>query len=263
MPLFRIAATVLFALALTPNAWSQSDEIKNEKVDPLAKINQSLGDLRKLPEGRVWIETKKKIVVIDGQIVLRKGPLEMFACPPQTKEHESIIQAFSSSRIVHTGLLMVGGEAGEPVAWEPKYKPATGSKVDIEIHWLDEKGKPQKARAQEWIRNVKTQKPMTENWVFAGSEFYKNPNTKKTTYMADGGEMICVSNFTTAMLDLPIQSTQSADGLIFEAFTKKIPPLRTRVRIVLKPAVPKKKKGSKPADDTKKSKTDKKTSPDK
>jgi hypothetical protein len=53
--------------------------------------------------------------------------------------------------------------------------------------------------------------------------------------MADSGEMICVANFTTAMMDLPIESSQSREGLIFEAFTENIPPIRTKVRLVLKP----------------------------
>ncbi len=42
--------------------------------------------------------------------------------------------------------------------------------------------------------------------------------------MAESGDLICVSNFTTAMLDIPIESSQSNEGLMFEASTGKIPP---------------------------------------
>ncbi len=240
---------------LTAQTGDQENSEKNSRPkiqkqkDPLDKINKSIGNLRKLPEGKVWIELQKKVVVIDGQICLRKGPLEMLACPPNTKEHESIIQAQAKSFIVHTALLMVGAESGKPVEWEPKYKAASGSKIEITIHWLDEEGKHKKLRAQEMIKNLKTGKAMTDNWVFAGSEFYTNPKTKVRHYLADGGEMICVSNFTTAMMDLPVESTQSKEGLIFEAFTKKIPPVKTPVRIVLRP-VPNKMK--KPKKDSKK-----------
>lgn len=222
---------------------------KTNDKDPLEKINKSIGNLRKLPEGNVWIDLKKKLVVIDGEVCLRRGPLEMLACPPHTKEHESIIQAHAQSFIVHTALLMVGAESGKPVEWVPKYKAASGNQVEITIHWLDKEGKHQKVRAQEWIKNVKTKKAMTENWVFAGSEFYTNPNTKVRHYLADGGEMICVANFTTAMMDLPIESSQSKEGLIFEAFTDKIPPMKTPIRLVLKPAPAKKKKGDEKKED--------------
>ena len=38
-------------------------------------------------------------------------------------------------------------------------------------------------------------------------------------YQADGGDFICVSNFPTALLDLPIASTQTNDSLLFTAAT--------------------------------------------
>ena len=241
----KLALLLSAMLLMTPTSSAQEEKktLKQEKKtavkDPLEKINKSLGKLVKLPQGEVWIDTKKKIVVVDGMIVLRKGALEMLACPPETKEHETIIQAQADSYIVHTALLMVGAKTGSPVIWEPKYVAANGTKIEIMVHWLDEKGKEKKLRAQDLIRNVKTKKAMTEDWVFAGSEFYTNPNTKKKHYLADSGEMICVANFTTAMMDLPIESSQSREGLIFEAFTENIPPVRTKVRMVLKPVVAK------------------------
>lgn len=233
---------------------TDSEKSKEEEKDPLEKINKSLGKLRKLPEGNVWINLEDKLVVIDGKICMTRGPLEMFACPPNTKEHESVVQVEAKSFIVHTALLMVGAKSGKPVNWEPKYTPASGTKIEIMVHWLDKDGKHQKLRAQEMIRDVRTKKAMKESWVFAGSEFYTNPNTKIRHYLADGGEMICVSNFTTAMMDIPVESSQSKEGLIFEALSEKIPPIRTRVRLVLKPIVEKesKKNGEEKAKEKKK-----------
>src|ERR1043166_8218583 len=39
----------------------------------------------------VRIDWEQKAVEIDARVVLREGPLELFACSPQTKEHESIL----------------------------------------------------------------------------------------------------------------------------------------------------------------------------
>jgi hypothetical protein len=47
--------------------------------------------------------------------------------------------------------------------------------------------------------------------------------------------MICVSNFSTALMDLPIESSDSNSSLQFEAFTEKIPPVGTFVRLMLVP----------------------------
>ena len=75
---------------------------------------------------------------------------------------------------------------------------------------------------------------MEYDWVFAGSGFWKDDDGKEH-YKANGGDLICVSNFETAMLDLPISSSQANAELQFEAFTERIPPLGTPVIIILEP----------------------------
>ena len=46
------------------------------------------------------------------------------------------------------------------------------------------------------------------------------------------GDLICVSNFPTATLDLPIESSQSNEALLFEAFTGRVPPRGTQVDLI-------------------------------
>ena len=94
-------------------------------------------------------------------------------------------------------------------------------------------------RAQEWIKNIKTKQAMREHWVFAGSGFWTDETTGEQWYYAEGGELICVSNFPSALLDIPIKSSDGADQLLFEAYTENIPPKGTRVHLVLKPEVKK------------------------
>ena len=40
---------------------------------------------------RIWLDPKNRMIVIDGSIAINDGPLEMFACPRRTKEHESVV----------------------------------------------------------------------------------------------------------------------------------------------------------------------------
>src|SRR5436853_2750650 len=49
------------------------------------------GLVKLFPKSDVWLDEKRKAVVVDGQVCLREGQLEMFACPRGTKEHESIV----------------------------------------------------------------------------------------------------------------------------------------------------------------------------
>jgi hypothetical protein len=200
---------------------------------PLAK--DPPGMKRLMPGADVWIDPKNKRVVLDGTVCLRQGQLEMFACLKGTKEHESIIAADTKAYAVHAALLAVGAQAGTPVQFQPSYKPATGTEIDISLVWTDKNGTVQHARAQDWIRTVKTGKPMEFPFVFAGSGFFEDEATGQKHYMAESGDFICISNFPTAMLDLPVESSQSNDELLYQAFTEHIPPVGTRVRMVLTP----------------------------
>ncbi len=230
--LFLTAATQ--ANAQIGDAAPRTTPAEDEKVVEPPKLPDPPGAKRLTKVDEVWIDTKGRRVIVDGYVSLREGFLEMLACLAGTKEHESILAVRSKAQTVHAALLAVGAKSGHPVQFRPKFAPPTGTEIDIELQWLDDKGKWQKARAQDWIRDSKTKKPMTQPWVFAGSGFWKDEQGKDF-YMAESGDFICVSNFTTAMLDIPIESSQSNEGLLFEADTKKIPPLGTPVRMVLTP----------------------------
>jgi hypothetical protein len=161
----------------------------------------------------------------------------MFACLRGTKEHESIVSVPTRAYVVHAALLAAGAEAGTPVRFRPEYRPPTGTEIDVYIVWRDEQGKDRRVRAQEWIKDVKTGQAMKLPFVFAGSGFWKDPETGKQHYEAESGDFICVANFPSAMLDVPGESSQSNEALSFEAFTEHIPPLKTKVRLVLVPKV--------------------------
>jgi hypothetical protein len=210
-----------------------------------AELRTPLGeDLAKLtaldPDAVVWIDKKGHRVVTVGQVCQRRAPLEMFACPVGTKEHEAVVAIPAKAMLLHAALLAVGAEAGKPVQFQPKYISASGTTIDVSVRWKDNKGKIQSARAQDWVRNIKTRKPMEYDWVFAGSNFWTDDRTGKENYEADSGDLICVSNFPSAMLDLPVESSQSDAELMFEAFTERIPALGTPVTVILKPKLEKK-----------------------
>jgi hypothetical protein len=193
-------------------------------------------DLKPLTKDRtLHIDTKRKVVVVEGEVCLREGQLEMFACPKGSKEHESLVAVYCKPQYVHAALLAVGAKKGHPVQFVPKYKPASGTRIDIDILWQDKEGEKHRVRAQEWIKHVKTGKPMPYHWVFAGSGEEIDQHTRKRYYWADGGDFICVSNFSTATLDLPVESSQTDTALLFSANTERIPPVGTKVRMVLIP----------------------------
>ena len=91
---------------------------------------------------------------------------------------------------------------------------------------------------QKAIKSIHAQtqiRQLDAKWVFAGSGFTTDANTGEKFYLAEAGDLICVANFTTATLDLAIESSATNDTLMFEAFTERMPPVGTAVTMELVP----------------------------
>ncbi len=223
---------MLSHLAISPGQQpSTSTALPNKPTEPdwLKRLTRLTADQP------VWFDPQKHFVVVAGEVVLREGALEMFACLKNTKEHESVVAVSSPAFVVHTALLAVGARAGSPARFYPEYRAVTGTSVSIELVWIDSEGKEHRENARRCVRDFRTGKPLDHDWVFGGSSFWTDPNTGEKFYNAEGGDLICVANFPTAMLDLPVHSSQLNAERLFEAFTKNIPPLGTRVFLVLTP----------------------------
>lgn len=186
---------------------------------------------------------KKRRVLLSGEICLREGQLELFLCRKQTKEHEAIIAADVDARKVHEALILAGAKEGSPVRFVPKYRPATGTRIKVLVQYKNkDKDKLLTVPAQSWVKDMKTAKALDSDWVFAGSRLVNNPlDPDKKHYLANDGDVICVSNFETALLDLPIKSPKENADRYFTAFTEHIPPLETKVVVVLEPVQEEKK----------------------
>lgn len=208
-----------------------------ESAKAQRKIHPDPSGLRRLsPEFNVWSDPVNKELVMVSEVVLREGGLELFACLKDTKEHEAIVAIDTKAFMLHAGLLALGAEAGHPVIFRPEYQKATGTPIDVLLEWKDpETGETRHAKAQDWILNIETGKAMDSNWVFGGSSFWEDELNNQQYYLAEDGDLICVANFHSAMLDVPIESSQANDNLMFDAYTERIPPLGTEVWVTLKP----------------------------
>jgi hypothetical protein len=189
---------------------------------------------------------KDRRVVIEATVCLREGQLEQLMCRTQTKEHESILTAPVDARDIHKALLTAGAEVGSPVQFAPKFKPASGTTIKVTLQY-EEKGADGKKKtvtvpAREWIRNVKTKKDLETDWVFAGSRFVKNEEdpSKPDYYLANDGDLLCLCNMESALMDIPVASPKALAERIYEANTDRIPPKDTKVLVLLEPVVEKK-----------------------
>ncbi len=182
------------------------------------------------------VQGKRRRVLVSAAVCLREGALELFLCRKNTKEHEAILSAEIDARKLHEALLLAGATEGSPVRFRPRYRPATGSTIKVSLTYED-KGQRKTVPAQDWIKNLKSGKTLDTDWVFAGSHLVDNPLDPKAgkIYLANDGDIICVSNFETALLDLPIESSKDDADRAYVAFTERIPPLETKVVVTLEP----------------------------
>ncbi len=216
-----------------------------QEPEPAEDTDESLGPplvdhperLQRLhPDFPIWIDAEGRTLVMIGRVCQREVPLELFACLKNSKEHESILSIKTRAYIVHAGLLALGVEPGHPVQFYPEYRPAEGPEIEIIVAWKDAGGNIHRMPAQQWVRHAQTKEPLKLSWIFTGSQIVKDEDTGEQYYYADStGELICVSNFPSAVLDLPIRSTDSNESLLFEAFTENIPPVGTPVTLILSP----------------------------
>ncbi len=207
---------------------------------------QSETKMVKLGNG-VWFENQgdKRRVHVEAVVCSNDWSfgLECLLCRKKTKDYESILSTEAKAQVIHAALVAAGAKPGSTVQFEPMFKPPSGSVIKITLQY-EEKGKVVTVPAQQWLRNVKTEKNLEGDWVFAGSAFYPDLDDKKNPpiYAADSeGAYICTTNVSTAMLDLPIASPRGIEDRIFTPDKPKIPPLETKVTIILEPVADAKK----------------------
>ena len=225
---------------------------KAEELPPLPKLSDKSKLTAMNKEKTLYLETGaggEKRVLFEAEVILPEAALlEVFCCRKEMKEHEAIVRVDLDARLIHAALIAAGAKAGKPVQFvnpktmEPEYKPASGQTMKVEVAYRKD-GELKVERAQEWILDENTKKPMAHDWVFAGSRFVKDPDRPEAPdyYMANNGEVIALSNFVDSMLDLPVEIGREEKDLFFKAIEKKIPPRGSKVWVILTPVADEKK----------------------
>jgi hypothetical protein len=205
------------------------------KQTPANKVNLSQN---------IWMENQAgtRRVLVSAEVCLRAGPLEQLLTRKGQKEHEAILTADIDARKLHEALLLAGAEPGSPAQFVPRYRPASGTTIRVSLIY-DDKGTKKTVPARSWIRGLKSKAELECDWVFAGSMLVDNPfdPAAPKRYLANDGDVICISNFESALLDLPIFSSKGDEDRGYEAWTERIPPEGTKVVVVLEPVLTKKK----------------------
>lgn len=185
----------------------------------------------------VRVDWAHRRVEVDGKVTLREGALELFACSPRTREHESIVVVKARPIRVHEAIRLLGVDPGTPVTYDEgtrRWRPPTGDRLTIEVRWLAD-GRSRTADISSWMRDASTGKSIgVLEWVFSGSA----PSSDGAITADDEGTLICVVDFPSAIIALPRLRSADNDELWVEADPSKIPPIDTPVTLLISPVDP-------------------------
>ncbi len=215
-----------------PEKSKDGEEVEEDSFD-YTSLYEDASNLQKMNKtSPIWVSKDRKNVLLGGEICLREGLLEFFVCRKNSKEHESIIALDIPPHLIHAALLAIGAKQGTPAKYEPKFIPPSGEEIEIEVRW-NKDGKTMVVRAQEMILENDSQKTMQADWVFTGGLFGVDPDGKKYYLANVTGEVFGVSNFPGSVLDVPFESSSDNSSLCYTPNTKNIPPVGTKVLLVL------------------------------
>jgi hypothetical protein len=243
-----IVLSALTALAPAAGGQAPKEQPKPEALPEFPKLDPKNTVTALNPQKTIYgelsgAEGKKKVVRVGlvCEVCLREGPLEVFLCKKGTKEHEAIVRIDADAKFIHLALKTAGGEPGTPTQFidpkteEPKWKAATGSRVKVLVHYT-KGGKTFTHPAQDWIWDTKKKAPMHHDWVFAGSIVIKEPGNGREFYGANSGDIISISNFPYSLLEIPSEVSKDDAQLTYEVKTDKVPPLLSKVWVILEPS---------------------------
>lgn len=176
-------------------------------------------------------------IEVDAKVVLRKGPLELFACSPQTREHESIVITKPRPLHLFQAMGLIGLEPGTPVRYnkdKERWDPPTGSAVRILVRYQHDR-ETRVDPIELWLLNVRTGKPPEPiDWIFAGSL-----RTEGNRFAADfDGTVICLVNFETAIISPKSLHSADNEALWLAANTDAIPEIGQSCVILIEPLIP-------------------------
>ncbi|TAN36421.1 MAG: hypothetical protein EPN23_08615 [Verrucomicrobia bacterium] len=177
--------------------------------------------------GSVLVDPTNRCVLAQGYVNQTNGLVELFACGPNGKTHESILVLQTNPLDLQTGLLLLGlkpdGRPQDVGLWP---KPWRGPQLDLWVEW-QQNGQTQRRRAEELVQNLETERALpTTPWIFTGSVI------EHGVFRALSEESLIATYWDPwALLNLPLAC--GADDHILSVNAQTVPPLGTPVRLRL------------------------------
>lgn len=213
----------------------QAPAAEPAEASPTTAPDQADGEARRDPFPNIHLDKARRRIYVNCTSLQPGQPLELIACSPHGREHESVVVALARPSHIHLTLLAAGFASGHPIGYDEKAEkviPPTGDRVDMLIQWKDKQGREHTEPIEKWMRNIDPAGIVPDlEWIFTGSVQLDDGR-----YLADlEGSVVSIANFPDATLDLPGLHSRDQALLEFEANAKTMPPVNTRCTLILLP----------------------------
>ena len=201
----------------------------------------------------IEVDPVGRCVTVDSTICLREGLLELVACAKGGKVHESLLLIEARPLHVHTALLLLGLEPGNPALMERvegeeerwRHLPPSGDLVEVFLAWKSKDEELIEKPVSEFIVRVSDrvegdaaveERLSTHAFLFAGSRLVDKGSGPRV-YLGDrSGNLISLATFGDELLCLQGVHSRENRALLWEINTKALPPSGTKVTVRLRPA---------------------------
>ncbi len=178
--------------------------------------------------GRVMIDPARRALIATGFVNQVAGTIELLACGPGGKTHESIFVLYADAPDIHAGLLLLGLKHGPPMPGLGE-APPQGDPVIIDVEWRNEQGRRQTARAETFIYDYQTRRAVRHGaWIFNGSKI------ENGYYLARAEESL-IATYWDPWAIINLQSIAGSDDDRLLVDQRTVPPLHTPIRLVIRP----------------------------
>ena len=175
--------------------------------------------------GDVRVDSVTRTVVITGYFNQAQGPVELLACGPGGKRHESIFVLEANPIDIQTAMLLVGAQSGAPMK-QVGQGPPLGSKLDIWVEWTRD-GAAAIEDADYFIYQVKKGKPLGRvGWIFNGS-------TVEDGQFKALAEESMIATYWDPWAIMNIDSPVGSDDELLSVNEQRVPPVGTPATLYL------------------------------
>jgi hypothetical protein len=175
--------------------------------------------------GTVQLDPEARCVFATGYVNQVEGAIELLACGPGGKVHESVLVLQVNPLDLQAALLLIGLKSGPPMP-DLGVGPPQGDRVRIWVHWQEAGSsivKPLEALAYAW-RDQRSLR--TKDWVFTGS-VVENGKFKALA------EESLIASYWDPWAIINVQSPLGADDDALSVNRAEIPPLHTPVTLIM------------------------------